>query len=293
MVAVPVALHLARVVDIPLWLHVQDFEVGAAFATGLLSEKGAIAQAARNFEERMLRSANVVSSISQPMCKLAVAKGVAPERIVELRNWANHAEHVRGANGERLRAEWGLAGKTVALYSGNIANKQGLEIVIEAARHLAGRPDITFVVSGEGPNRRPLEQLASGMDNIQFRDLQPIERVGELLNLADIHLLPQLPGAADLVLPSKLGNMLASGRPIVATALPGSGIAHEIDGGGMIVSPLDAAALAKAVGQLADDPDLRTRMGQAGCARAAEHWESEAVVDRFEKRMQQLLGVTD
>lgn len=289
MVAVPVAVRMARRAGVPLWLHVQDFEVGAAFATGLLQSQGVAASAALRFEERMLHAADIVSTISDPMCRLALDKGVAPERIIEVRNWANHADQAASASGAQLRSQWGLEGKTVALYSGNIANKQGLEIVIEAARHLADRPDIAFVVSGEGPNRQRLERLAAGMENLQFRDLQPDERVGELLNLADIHLLPQLPGAADLVLPSKLGNMLASGRPVVATVLPGSGIAQELEGSGVIVPAQDGAAFAWAIRQLADDVGLRGQMGQAGRQRAASHWARDAVVDRFEQRMQVLL----
>lgn len=289
MIAVPVALRTARRAGVPLWLHVQDFEVGAAFATGLLDRDGVTAGAAVRFEERMLRAADIVSTISQPMCALAKAKGVAEEKIVELRNWANHARQVADASGAQLRREWGLEGKTVALYSGNIANKQGLEIVIDAARRLAGQPDIAFVVSGEGPNRTRLEQLARELDNIQFRDLQPLERVGELLNLADIHLLPQVAGTADLVLPSKLGNMLVSGRPILATALPGSGIACELEGAGTVVPVQDGEAFAWAIRQLAADPRTRARLGQAGRARAQSHWAKEAIVDRFEARMQQLL----
>ena len=95
----------------------------------------------------------------------------------------------------------------VALYSGNIANKQGLETVIEAARQLAHRDDIVFVIAGEGPNRVALQKLAAGLGNVQFRDLQPAERMADFLSLASVHLLPQIVGAADLVLPSKLTNM--------------------------------------------------------------------------------------
>ena len=232
MVAVPVARRMARRAGVPLWLHIQDFEVGAALATGLIELGSKTASAAARFEERLLRSADVVSTISEPMCALARAKGVDADRIVEIRNWANHADRIATGDGERLRAEWGLQGKIVALYSGNIANKQELEIVIEAARRLDYRADLAFVISGEGPNRARLKALAEGLGNIQFHDLQPEERIGDLMRLADIHLLPQLPDAADLVLPSKLGNMLASGRPIVATAAPGTVIDREIEGAG-------------------------------------------------------------
>ena len=290
MIAVPVAARMARRAGVPLWLHIQDFEVGAALATGLIEQGSKTASAAARFEERLLRSADVVSTISEPMCALAEAKGVDADRIVEIRNWANHAERIATGDGERLRAEWGLQGKIVALYSGNIANKQGLEIVIEAARRLEQRADLAFVISGEGPNRARLEALAAGLGNIQFHDLQPEEGIGDLMRLADIHLLPQLPDAADLVLPSKLGNMLASSRPIVATAAPGTGIDREIEGAGVVVPPQDPAAFAWSVDQLLRHPALREQLGKGGRERALLHWSKDAIVDRFEAQMQLLLG---
>ena len=290
MVAVPVARRMARRAGVPLWLHIQDFEVGAALATGLIELGSKTASAAARFEERLLRSADVVSTISEPMCALAQAKGVEADRIVEIRNWANHADRIATGDGERLRAEWGLQGKIVALYSGNIANKQGLEIVIEAARRLEQRADLAFVISGEGPNRARLEALAAGLGNIQFHDLQPEESIGDLMRLADIHLLPQLPDAADLVLPSKLGNMLASGRPIVATAAPGTGIDREIEGAGVVVPPQDSAAFAWGIDQLLRHPGLREKLGQSGHERALLHWSKDAIVDRFEAQMQLVLG---
>ena len=289
MVAVPVAARMARRAGVPLWLHVQDFEVGAAMATGLIEQGSATAAAAARFEERMLRSAQTVSTISEPMCALAVEKGVEPDRVVEIRNWANHAERVAEGNGDTIRARWGLTGQTVALYSGNIANKQGLEIVVDAARILQHRRDLSFVICGEGPNRRHLETLAAGAENIQFHDLQPQEAIGDLLKMADIHLLPQTPAAADLVLPSKIGNMLASGRPIVATAAKGTGIARELVDAGVIVPPQDAQAFAWSIDQLSRDPELRARMGRVGRERAAHSWSRAAIVDQFETRMQLLL----
>src|SRR3546814_14541990 len=78
-------------------------------------------------------------------------------------------------------------------------------------------------------------------------DLQPQEEVQELLGLATVHLLPQRAGAADLVLPSKLANMLASGRPVVAGAAPGSDLAIEVDGCGIAVEPENPARMADAI----------------------------------------------
>ena len=290
MIAAPVALRMARRAGVPLWMHVQDFEVGAALATGLIGSESRTADAAARFEDRMLHAADFVSTISHPMCQMLEDKGVAPANILEMRNWANHVEAIEGANGESLRREWGLEGKTVALYSGNIANKQGLGVVVEAARLMEAREDIVFVISGEGPNRARLEQSAAGLRNVLFRDLQPEARIGELLKLADIHLLPQLGDAADLVLPSKLGNMLASGRPVIATVRPGTGIARELVDCGIVVPPETPAAIVSALEALASHADYRTTMGEAAKARARFAWSKEAVVDTFEQGLQRLLG---
>lgn len=290
MIAAPVALRMARRAGVPLWLHIQDFEVGAAMATGLIDRESTLAVAAMRFETRMLHKADLVSAISSPMCAMLERKGVAPQRILEMRNWANHAALVADADGTVLRAEWGLEGKTIALYSGNIANKQGLEVVIEAARLMQHRADIAFVIAGHGPNRTRLEQQASGLPNVYFHDLLPVERVGELLTLADIHLLPQLRDTADLVLPSKLGNMLASGRPVIATVIPGSGVAREVADCGIVVPPEAPAAFAEAIEALAANPEYRRTMGDAARKRVEEAWSKEAIIDRFEQGLERLLG---
>src|SRR3546814_2119573 len=101
-------------------------------------------------------------------------------------------------------------------------------MLIEVARQLAHRKDLTLIICGNGPNRAVLEATAQHVDNLLFHDLQPKERLNDLLNLATIHLLPQKADAADLLLPSKLTNMLASGRPVVAGTAPHTGLAREM-----------------------------------------------------------------
>jgi len=288
LLSLPAAHLAARLAGARLWLHLQDFEVEAAFATGLLAERGLVARLARAAENRLLRLADRVSTISPQMAARLPDKGVASERVRELRNWA--ALPPAAQDGARYRREWRLGTAKVALYAGNIANKQGIEVVIDAARRLAHRDDLVFVVCGEGPNRRLLEQRAAGLGNVRFHDLQPAERLGELLALAAVHLLPQIAGAADLVLPSKLTNMLASGRPVVATAVPGTGLHGEVEGCGLLVAPGYDAALAEAVAALADDPQLAARLGEAGRRRAAERWSQAAIIDQLEDELRRIAG---
>jgi colanic acid biosynthesis glycosyl transferase WcaI len=270
----------ARLAGAKLWIHVQDFEVEAALATGLMDDRSLPVRLARWVEKTLLCLGDFVSTISPQMCAKLVSKGVEPGRVFEMRNWSDARFAPDPAGAEQIRIGWNLSGKIVALYSGNIARKQGIEILVEAARLLQHRSDIAFVICGEGPNRAELERLAAGLGNVQLHDLQPAERMGAMLTMADLHLLPQIAGTADLVLPSKLTNMLASGRPVVATTEPETGLCGEVDGCGLVTPPGDAAALTAAITALAGDSARRGELGQAARERAGERWMKDPIIDR-------------
>ena len=281
LVSAPIARLAAWLGRSRLWLHVQDFEVDAAFATGLV-RGGLLSRLLLRLERALLRSADLVSTIGPQMVARLITKGVAPNRTYELRNWATIAP---GAAGLAYRREWNLAGKRVALYSGSIGRKQGAGLILDAARRLAQRDDIAFAICGEGPELAELRDSARDLANVAFHPLQPAERLAELLALADVHLLPQVAQASDLLLPSKLTNMLASGRPVIATAAPGTGLAAEIADCGIAVPPGDAAALADAIVRLADDPALAARLGAEAAVRARQRWSRDAILDALEPRL--------
>ena len=81
---------------------------------------------------------------------------------------------------------------------------------------------------------------AADLPNVRFLAFQPYARLGDFLGLADVHILPQLAAAGDLVLPSKLGGMLASGRPIVVAAEPDTELATFVADAATLVPPEDA-----------------------------------------------------
>ncbi len=281
LISAPGVLAAARLSGAATWLHVQDFEVEAAFATGLLDQKSLVGRLAERFEHAVLGSFDRVSSISGPMLSRLRRKDVAEWRITEFRNWADISK-VQPIDGvSPLKAELGIDTPHVALYSGNLANKQGLEILPDMARRLRHRTDLTIAVCGDGPMREILQQQAQDLPMMRFFPLQPIDRLSDLLGMADLHLLPQIAGAADLVLPSKLTNMLASGRPVLATADPDTALGQEVTGCGRLVPPGDAAALAREVEALLDAPDERARLGAAARARAIERWDMRSILARF------------
>ncbi len=290
LISIVVAWLAARLIGARLWTHVQDFEVEAAFATELLAERSLVGRFAQAIEHRCLGMSDRVSSISPQMVTRLHGAGIPAARTYELRNWANADLSLDAASDAAVtrgfREQWDIADRKVVLYSGSIANKQGIDIVIDAARRLQTRTDIAFVICGQGPNRERLRAMAEGLANVQFRDLQPQASLRGLLALATMHVLPQIPAAADLVLPSKLSNMLASGRPIVATAEHGTGIAQEVDECGIVTPPGDMPALAEAIVLLADDPAIAAAYGRNGERRARARWGKLAILGRFELELE-------
>ena len=286
----PGALAAAALARARTWLHLQDFETDAAFGLGLVSG-GGVKRGALAGEARLLRSFDRVSTISEPMRARLTEKGVAPERTRLVPNWADLSA-IRPLGGpSALRAELGIpSGAVVALYAGPLGEKQGLEILVEAARMLADEPSILIAIAGEGPARTRLLEAARAVPNVLFLPLQPVERLNDLLNLADIHLLPERPEAADLVMPSKLGGMLASGRPVIAAVRGNGAVAAALaDGAGLVTPPGDAAALGAAVRALAADPERRAQLGRAARAAAERDWDREVILTRFESDLSSII----
>jgi colanic acid biosynthesis glycosyl transferase WcaI len=320
----PTAVLVARLCGAKAWLHVQDFEVDAAFSLGLLRGERVRAWVT-GFERWLMRRFDVVSTISRRMHALLLLKGVLPAKAEIAPNWVDleaitpsmmaalapaFEDDLSGGLGtpqeppNRFRAQLGIAPTTVvALYSGNMGTKQGLDLLSDAATLLAQAaqakreagepfPEIVLVLCGNGAGRADLVQRCAGLPNVHFLDLQPLAHLSELLGMADVHMLPQRADAADLVMPSKLIGMLASGRPVLATAHAGTELAHVVQGAaqrnepcGMVVPPAEPLAFADALFQLALDPDTRYLMGEAARRYAEEHLHVDAVLGRFADRL--------
>jgi colanic acid biosynthesis glycosyl transferase WcaI len=250
----PIAILAARLVGARTVLHVQDLEVDASFAVGHLAQKGWLKKIAFAFEKLLLRGFDRLITISRGMANRLLAKGVHENRIAIVRNWVDLA-HIKPLEGvSPYRQELGM-GRTeyVVLYSGNIGAKQGFDNLMAAADRLSARADIIFLIAGEGPAKKELAARHAHSSNVRFLPFQPYARLSEFLGLADLHILPQAADAADLVLPSKLGGMLASGRKIVVTAAAGTELAVFLQNAAIIVPPGDSAALAEAIAKASQD----------------------------------------
>ncbi len=167
--------------------------------------------------------------------------------------------------------------------------KAPLDFVRAAAIVARSAPETWFVMVGDGPLRAEVEALvaASGLsDHLVLTGLR--RDVPELMAAFDVFALTSLWEGLPRVLP----QAMATGLPIVATAIDGNTEAVTSGENGLLVPPEDPSALAGAILELLRDPSRMARMGQAGRARAGE-FGARKMVDEIAELYARLLALKD
>lgn len=262
---------MARVLGIRSVIHIQDLEIDAAFAVGYVSNTRA-KTVALGVERFVLKRFDGIITISDKMRDKLVEKGLDRNRIKIIRNWIE-PDLLASADGNAARRKLGLSlEKFIALYSGHIGKKQDLAIVLRAAEILASRHDIQFVIAGDGPEKADLQNRFRHLNNLIWLPLQPEKEFRDLLQAANCHLMPQQESAADLVLPSKLGAILATGAPLVVTAHNGTELALFLHDSAYCVEPGNADRFARAMLEaMSDNPAHREIRLQRASELSAAH----------------------
>jgi colanic acid biosynthesis glycosyl transferase WcaI len=180
----------------------------------------------------------------------------------------------------------------LVLYTGNMGDKQGLEVVLDAADCLREREEIKFAMVGTGVAREKLERTAAKrrLTNVRFFPVQPVELLPTMLAAGDIHLVVQRGEAADLVMPSKLTNVLEAGRSCLVTAEPGTALCDLVEDHecGITTRPGDVKGLVSSILGLAEDPSVRERLGRNARRYAEAYLDKEKLLTEFEDMLQQL-----
>jgi colanic acid biosynthesis glycosyl transferase WcaI len=209
--------------------HVQDLQIEAARDLQMVRSKKII-RLLFGMERFILKRTDQLSSISTGMVKKMEAK--TGRDIVFFPNWSDTTRFFPLADKDLLKEQFGFSqADKILLYSGAIGEKQGLDILLHAAGSLKELPELKFIICGTGPYKENLQAMANemGLDNVHFLSLQPAEKLNHFLNMADVHLVIQKADASDLVMPSKLTNILAVGGLAVVTAVPGTSLFDEIN----------------------------------------------------------------
>jgi colanic acid biosynthesis glycosyl transferase WcaI len=291
------AYVVARRHRVPFVFNVQDIFPDVAVDLGALSNERVIALARRH-ERSLYRRADAVTVLSTDQQRNVLAKLDDPDDIDKVRIIHNFAdtERIRVVDrANRYREQHGLGDKTVVMYSGNVGLSQSFDLIEAAARHFATRPDVHFVINGEGAARPAVDRWASAHPNVTVADFSPRDALSETLGAADLHLILLKPGLAKSSTPSKMYGILAAGRPVLASIDEDSEVSDTIAAAsaGSSVPPADESAFLAELERLLSDPDGLRQMGRNARNYIDRRFTPAAQAEAFDELFTELIDVHD
>ena len=285
---------IARLRNIPFIYDVQDIWPESVVLSGMVRNKFIIRMLSM-LERFIYRRADHIFVVTHGARDNLLEKGVNPEKVSVMPHWIDETKAVRMDSETRqsVRQAYGWTDKFVSLFAGNIGIVQGLDAVARAAALLPCDSGFLICLIGDGTDKQRLQELAMSLaveDRIQFLDRHPAEEMPALMEASDA-LLVHLKSApmAQWVIPTKIFAYLSAGRPILM-AMDGAGADLVRDsGGGVIVSPEDAAALAQGIRSLRDlPPEDRAAMGRRGREFLVSKYSKQLVLAEYEHKLRMI-----
>jgi glycosyltransferase involved in cell wall biosynthesis len=266
----------------PFVFEVRDLWPEVFAATGVLS-RGAVFRLLEGLEKFFYRAARRIVVVTNSFRDDLVRRGFPDSKVAVIPNGADLGLFAPGPGSEELRRQLGGAGKFLATYVGTHGLATGLTQILDAAEALREDPRFAFAFVGEGAERAALieESRRRGLPNTVFHPALPKERMPELYASCDacIVCLRPLPLFAKFI-PSKIFEILACGRPLVA-ALAGEAAEIVRGAGGKVVTPGDGAAIARALREVHESPGLRQEMELSGRRFVAENFDRRDLARRY------------
>ncbi|OGM65429.1 hypothetical protein A2893_01595 [Candidatus Woesebacteria bacterium RIFCSPLOWO2_01_FULL_39_25] len=278
---------------IPLIFHVQDLQVDAAFDMGMLKNRF-LRKILASIEKYLFKKATMLTTISNGMKNKIIDKGIDANHVSMMPNWID-TDYIKPiSRSNKFRDEYGISeSKFLVLYAGNIGEKQGVDIVIDVAEMTQDKKEIFYVIVGEGANRAKLQAKIEEkrLNNIMLLPLQSREMLPYMLAAADISLIIQKMTVGDIVMPSKLLNIMASERPVIATANSICELARFINEAncGIVVGPEDPILLKDAILKIYSAPSIGRKYGISGRKYAEEKLSIDSILGNFIFELQKLL----
>ncbi len=276
---------LAMLRGTPLVLELRDLWPDYMVELGMLRSR-ASRQALFGLERWLLNRADEVVVVTESFRTRLIAKGVAAEHLHVVPNGVDLVRYAAQPSRPPVDALVKRAGEPIVGYLGTFGRGQGLSVVVDAAERLRARiPDARFVLAGGGPEVAAITEAARRLPEGAISILPPVPRdaTSAFYNACDVCLVPLAPiPVFQETIPSKIFEVMACERPLVASlAGEGARIVAE-SGGGIATPPGDAAALADAIEHLLVLPqDKRLEMGRRARAYAAAHYDRTTLADRY------------
>jgi len=279
---------------LPFILEIRDIWPESVTAVGAMHNRRVVALLER-LERRMYAAATHIVTVGEGYKGKLVERTVRPEQISVVTNGVDaDVYHPREADAD-LAAHHRLTGRFVCAYVGTIGMACGLDVVLRAGRMLnaKGRDDVQFLLVGDGASREQLAQQVrvEGLDNVLLVGRQPKDKVPAFLSIANaclVHLKKRDLFAT--VLPSKIFEAAAMGKPIVLGVAGHAAEVVQRAGAGICIEPENEGDLVAAVERLADDRALGLSLGEAGRQHVLQYYNRDTLAQDYLEVIHRVCG---
>lgn len=243
---------LSKVWHVPFVFHVEDLQPDAAADLGMMRNR-AIIGPLYFLERKIYQQAGLVTTLTEGMRSRIIAKGIPSEKVRLSTHWSESRlfDIPPGGSANEFRRREGLENAFVVVHAGNMGVKQGLGVVIGAANLTRQDKQIVYLLVGDGASRSVLQQQTAALSlrNVRFMGVRYGDDFRDVLSAADLCLVTQRRGVADILFPSKILTILAAARPVLASLGPETEVASVLSesGGALVLEPEDSQVLADAV----------------------------------------------
>ena len=271
---------IARAKRASFVLEVRDIWPDAILASGVGSENGIMAKALSAISRFLYKRADLIVVVTPAFERELKEKWSVPaSRITVVQNG------VETSLFEGISPSPATAESFTVAYVGTVGLAHGIRTILDAAESMkVPYPEVRFVIVGEGAERKALEKEAfeAGITNVTFAESLPRSEIPRILSESDVCLV--LLKRAEIfktVIPTKMLEFMAAGRPVVLGVEGQAKELLEAAGAGLTIEPEDAAGLEEALLRLKNDPSLRRQLGASGRRYVTEHLTREATARSY------------
>jgi colanic acid biosynthesis glycosyl transferase WcaI len=275
---------LGRLRRVPFIYNVQDIYPDVPVRAGQLRNKAAIA-GLEHIERFMYQRAAHVTVISNEQRSVLLQKGVPETKLSVIPNFVD-TEFVRPLPKDNpVSQRLGLHDKFVVAHAGNLGYAYDFNSLLQAAAWLQREAELLFLIVGSGVRQGELEeQIAQRqLTNVRMLPFQPEADLPQLRAAIDVQLSLYAKGAVQSSLPSKIYEIMASGRPAIVSAERATDLCKLVSsiGCGICIEPENASQLCDAIRTLQNDREKGRQQGERGREAAVRMFSKEAAVDTY------------
>jgi glycosyltransferase involved in cell wall biosynthesis len=285
---------IARCKRSPLVFEVRDLWPESLAAVGMGSEGSLLHRSLGRIAAFLYHASSRVVVVTPAFADHLVQHWQVPrEKIAIVENGVETGLFSPQADGH-VRKELGAEGKFVVCYIGTMGLAHGLDTLVQAAGRLQGtRPDILFLLVGEGADKERIRTLARsrGISNLRLLDQQPREKIPAYIRASDACVVMlKKTELFKTVIPTKMLEFMSCARPVILGVDGQARKVMEQAQAGIFVEPENVGALIDAIVHLAADPNLRELLGRNGRRHILEHFSRRQTARTYIDVLESLLN---